>query len=53
MKDCIVDNIFLGTLFGSSSNTIFFLNICVSCFGFNLIAQIIKICMSGHKDEFY
>ena len=57
MKDCMVDNIFLGALFypGSSSNTIFFSKqiICIFCVGFNSIDQIIKICMSGHKDEFY
>ena len=57
MKDCMIDNIFFGALFdpGSSSNTILFLKqiICTSCFGFNLIDQIIKICVSGHKYKFY
>ena len=57
MKDCMVANVFLGALFDpdNSNNTIFFLNkiICISCSGFNLIDQIIKFCMSGHKDEFY
>ena len=56
MKECMADNIFLGVLFypGSSSYNIFLKQIiCISCLGFNPIDQIIKICMSGHKDEFY
>ena len=58
MKDYMVDDIFLGALFypGSSSNAIFLLKKkikCISCLGFILTSQLIKICMSGHKDEFY
>ena len=57
MKDYMNDNIFFWRIVLSwqqKQYNIFLKQIiCISCLGSNLIDQIIKICMSGHKDEFY